>query len=534
MNSSLQSLVTFRAERQPESTAIAYGEKKLSYAELEQRSSQLARLLASAGCRKGDRIAFLIPKSPEAIVSMLGILKAGCIYVPLDTASPAARIAKILQSCECRCLLVSDPAHPALREATKNVQLKIGSMSAARPDTPGFDFCLGDLAAFSAEPVQPNTSPADPAHILFTSGSTGVPKGVVITHQNVLSFLDWAIPYFGIDSSDRNSGHSPLHFDLSTFDVYGTLGAGAELHLVKPELNVIPNKLAGFIRDSQLTQWFSVPSVLSYVAKFDVLNNDDFPALKRVLWCGETLPTPTLIYWMKKLPHVTFTNLYGPTEATIASSYYTVRECPRDELAPIPIGEPCGGEELLVLDEHLQPARENEPGDLYIRGAGLSPGYWRDEQKTRAAFVPNPADAADRLYKTGDLARRGPDGLFYYLGRADTQVKVRGYRVELGEIEAALHSLHLFHDSAIVAVCDDAFGSVKLCCAYVAHPEAPLAPTAAKQRLATLLPSYMIPALWHEWKAFPRTSNGKLDRKQLKLHFEALAAESAAAARQSA
>ena len=305
------------------------------------------------------------------------------------------------------------------------------------------------------------------------------------------------------------------------------------MHLVKPELNVVPNKLANFIRDSELTQWFSVPSVLSYLAKFDLVNQGDFSALKRVLWCGETLPTPTLIYWMKKLPHLTFTNLYGPTEATIASSHYTVPECPSDDLAPIPIGRACGGEELLVLDGHLQPVAENELGDLYIRGVGLSPGYWKDEQKTGAAFVSNPADPGDRLYKTGDLARLGSDGLLYFLGRSDTQVKIRGHRVELGEIEAALHSLDLFHDSAIVVIPDDAFGSMKLCCAYIAHhPPRPSA-TRGKQKLATLLPSYMIPALWHEWKSFPRTSNGKLDREQLKLQFEALATESAAAVRHS-
>ena len=241
------------------------------------------------------------------------------------------------------------------------------------------------------------------AHILFTSGSTGVPKGVVIEHRNVTAFLDWASAHFQPRASDRISGHPPLHFDLSTFDIYGTLGAGAELHLVPAAANVHPRSLAAFIRDAELTQWFSVPSVLTYLAKFDVVAQDDFPALERLLWCGEVLPTPVLAHWMDRLPHVRFTNLYGPTEATIASSFHDVPERPADEREPVPIGVACDGEELLVLDE--------EDGDrarsAIARGAGLSPGYWRDEEKTAQAFVADPRGGGGRVYRTGDLGRVG-------------------------------------------------------------------------------------------------------------------------------
>src|SRR5262249_45439726 len=232
-----------------------------------------------------------------------------------------------------------------------------------------------------------DSKPEDTAHLLFTSGSTGTPKGVMITHSNVTHFLTWAIRYFCTVSSDRISCHPPLHFDLSTFDIWGSFLAGAQLHLVPPAISLLPHKLAEFIRSSRLTQWFSVPSVLKYMAQFDALRFNDFPSLKRLLWCGEALPTPTLIYWMKRLPNVTFTNLYGPTETTIASSYYTVPRCPDNEKAEIPIGRGCDGEDLIILDEARQLAGIGETGELYISGVGLSPGYWRDPEKTKAVFL---------------------------------------------------------------------------------------------------------------------------------------------------
>src|SRR5215470_4942813 len=242
----LQRLVTRQAERRPYAIALVMNDERVSYADLEETSNQLARQLQAVGCARGDRVCFLTPKSPAAIISELGILKADCVYVPLDPSSPAPRLAKIIAACEPRCVLIAGSMARLLRdtlaEANLSVAPVIGSLDATEPPTPDLkiEFSRGDLTGFSGQP--------------------------------------------------------PLHFDLSTFDIYGTLGAGAQLHLVPVELNLLPNKIADFIRRRQLTQWFSAPSLLNYMARQDVVAQGDFPTLKRLLWCGEVFPTPALRY----------------------------------------------------------------------------------------------------------------------------------------------------------------------------------------------------------------------------------------------
>src|SRR5713101_3481797 len=413
----LQQGATAQAQARPEASALVFKGTRLTYAELEEASNRLAHALADAGCRRGDRVGLLMPKMPAAIVAMLGALKADASYVPMDPASPAARQARVLEVSDCRCILAAGPVGQNLRDtlaaATLTQRPMIGWLDEDPPSDADPAFTSRDLSAYPATPPACANNDNDVAHILFTSGSTGIPKGVMITHASVAHLIRWARAYFGIAPADHISQHPPLRFDVSTFDVFGTLWAGAELHLVPPELNLLPHKLAQFIREARLTQWFSVPSVLNLMANFDVVAQDDFPCVRRVLFAGEPLPTPTLIHWMRRLPHVQFTNLYGPTEPTIVSSYYTVPRCPTDEREPIPLGSPCGGEELMVLDSQLRPVAPGDIGDLYIRGVGLSPGYWRDPQKTLAAFLPYSGGAGprDRIYKTGDLARRGADGL---------------------------------------------------------------------------------------------------------------------------
>jgi amino acid adenylation domain-containing protein len=535
MHRLLQHWVTEHAQQRSDATAVVCDGSRLTYAELDAQSTKLARLLNEAGCRPGDRVALLTRKSTAALVAIFGIYKAEAIYVPLDPVSPSARLQKILGSCGCRWMLAGGNVGAVLADILQQPrwrdELSIGWLDTERPHGFPVTFTLSDLSVYSAEPRDYQRRPTDPAHILFTSGSTGDPKGVVISHANGVHCAEWARKHFSVDATDRLSCHPPLSFDMSFMDILTAAAAGAELHLVSPEVSVMPNGPAEFIRESAVTQWFSVPSVLRYMAQFDRVRQDDFPALKRVLWAGDVLPTPTLMYWMKRLPHVTFTNLYGPTETTIISSVYTVPECPDDPRVPIPIGVACEGEELLVLDGAMRPTRDGEIGEIHIGGAGVASGYWGQPALTDAVFVPDPRDAGQRIYKTGDLGKVGEDGLVYILGRSDSQIKCRGYRIELAEIEAALHTISGLTESAVVALPSERFEGSIICCAYVA--DLGVNPVELRRELSRKIPNYMLPSRWLAFSSLPTNANGKVDRRMLKQAFtEQLQLPEAAAARE--
>jgi non-ribosomal peptide synthetase component F len=308
-------------------------------------------------------------------------------------------------------------------------------------------------------------------------------------------------------------------FDLSTWDLFGGFAAGAEVHLVSARLNLFPGRLVDFIRAHRLTQWFSVPSLLAYLARFDAVQPDAFPDLRRIIWCGEVFATPALRYWMERVPQASFTNLYGPTETTIASSYFTVAAPPSEPGTAVPIGRACGGETLHILGPDLRSLPPGEVGEIAVGGAGVTLGYWRDPERTEAAFVSLPSQPGERVYRTGDLGMRDQAGLVHFLGRKDSQIKARGHRIELGEIEAALHAIPEIAQGAVVALAAERFGGHMICCAYVPRAGTEIPPAAARERLAALVPRYMLPVRWRAMERLPANANGKVDRVALRDMF---------------
>lgn len=509
--------------------AVSLNDESVTYRELESVSNRLAGLLIKQNLEPGDRVGLYMEKTPKTIIAMLGITKAGGVYVPLDPHSPAERVIKIIKSSNPSLLFIDhetagsfqDIIHSDL-ETARIPRAWWSSEALINVDELSPQITYADIKGQKEKAHQVIQNPSRAAQILFTSGSTGQPKGVVISHKNIESFINWAVPFFNMKSGEHTSCHSPLHFDLSTFDIYGAFAAGSHLHLVPAGISTNPKKLSAFIRENKLNQWFSVPSALSYLAKFKVIPEGGFPDLKRLIWCGEVFPVPALQYWMKNLPDVQFTNLYGPTEATIASSYYTVDKLP-EEHANIPIGKAVANEKLLILDEDLHPMGVGEVGDLYIAGSGLSLGYWLDSAKTKAAFIwrTNEEGRRERIYKTGDLASLGQDGQVYFHGRSDYQIKSRGYRIELGEIESALGQNELLCEYAVVPVHINGVNGTAIGCAYVGTDikNGALAPI-LKQKLKDKIPPYMMPQVWKGFDKLPRNGNGKIDRKRISDVFQ--------------
>jgi amino acid adenylation domain-containing protein len=521
MTGTLHDCVGEAARSRPDARALIGEDRTFTYGELDDYSNRLASVLRSHGCERGHRVALLMPNSAQAVATLVGVLKAGCAYVPLDPAGGVARIAAMLHQCEPK-VLIADGCAPELVEDLDTRGVVTGWLG-PEPAPRRTDFTLADIGAAPADPAVSDVGADDLAYILFTSGTTGSPKGVPIRHRSARAFQDWAVEQFELGPDDRISGHTALTFDLSIFDIFATFGAGAELHLVPKRVRLMPHEVARFIEERKLTLWFSVPSQLAYVARFDALKGANLESLRHVAWCGDVLTTPSLLYWKRRLPGVTFTNLYGPTETTVASSYYVVPESFDDPGAPIPIGTACAGEELLVLDERLVGVPEGAVGDIYIGGVGLSPGYWRDLVRTDEAFVRDPrsANGQERLYRTGDRGRLGPGGTVDFLGRADFQIKTGGYRVEPAEVESAVLALPEVTACVVVAVTVDDFSGSAVGCVYVASPATTPRVGDMKKRLGDSLPAYMVPSRWLALDELPLDGRGKVDRVRARSLLEA-------------
>ena len=520
----LQSYLEESWRANPEQPALIDDHGSMSYDLLQADSNRLAHCLAESGVKRQDRVVIFMKRSSRVVLALLGVLKADAIYVPVDAKSPAERIVKVITDCRPAAVICDEPSLPVIEALLSPLQaLRLVLVFGAKPVVANASevprIYWEDSSQSTVLPPRYKNIDADAAYILYTSGSTGSPKGVTVSHLNVINYIEWAVECFKIGSSDRILGTAPFHFDMSTFDIFTTLKAGATL-CIAPERNLLfPNKLLDMMEQQGVTLWKGVSSLLMYLSSTGCLKQDRIPSLEKVLFGGEVLPTRHLINWMNTYPAKRFYNVYGPTETTGISAYYPVEKVPATADEAVPIGKACSNSEILVLTEEDRLALAGETGEICIRGSGLSLGYWNDEEKTARAFVRNPLGCTqhDRIYRTGDLARMREDGVMEYLGRKDFQVKFMGYRIEIFEVEKAILALENV-DQAAVLLCLGAQSEFSELVAFIEGPKAE--PEVMLQDLGRSLPSYMLPKQIISLDRIPLTDRGKTDRTALQDYYQ--------------
>ncbi len=506
------------AHRCPEATAIVDpGEGTITYGGLAHLSDRVRDRLWAMGVRPGDRVGMFLPKSIDSVATIFGILKTGAAYIPVDPDSPAGRAAYILTNAGVRVVVV------AARRGTE-LEAEAGALGATLPllvlpATGGGRGLVAALEAAEAAAPAPAAATQDPgldglAYILYTSGSTGKPKGVMLTHRAATSFVDWCSDIFQPGPDDVFSSHAPFHFDLSVLDLYLSLKHGARLVLIGEEQGKDPASLAPLIAAQGISIWYSTPSILSLLAQYGKLERHDFSRLRHVLFAGEVFPVPQLRVTRAAWPHPRYWNLYGPTETNVCT-YYELPPgpVPADRTEPYPIGRCCEHLRCRVVDLDGTDLTPGDEGELIVAGPGIMTGYWSLPERNATAFLVDGAGVP--WYHTGDLVVEEGDGVYIFHGRRDRMVKRRGYRVELGEIEAAFSGHPDVREVAVVAS-SGADGVVTITAWLVPRSGERLSIIALKKFATEKLPRYMVPDAFGFVPALPRTSTDKVDYQTLK------------------
>jgi amino acid adenylation domain-containing protein len=519
---SLRSGFLVHAGVNPAATALHIGQRSWTYTELERQARIWAHALLATLERPAARVGVLGYRSGCSYTGTLAALFAGATFVPLNPNFPGARTRMMIELADLDAIIVEERHSEHLRQALPGGGARVPLVIVPDTDEPAIDDVGRVLGAREVERFEPLAQlppvlPMEIAYLLFTSGSTGVPKGVPVTHANVLHFLDVMGERYGLGPDDRLSQTFDQTFDLSVFDLFMAWESGASVHVPSPIELVAPS---AFVNRRELTVWFSVPSIPALMRKKNLLREGTLPTLRWSLFCGEALPRETAEAWQAAAPNSVVENLYGPTELTIACFVYrwdassSPAECV-NEL--VPIGRPYPGLGAMVLDEGGGVAEEGEPGELLVCGPQTVPGYWRAPEKTAERFLEMPEIDTDTgvamtFYATGDRVIREADGRYAYLGRTDNQVKVLGYRVELGEIESVLRGLENVVEAIAVGwpVEDGvAQGVVAFVCGVGLSAETIL------ETARGLLPRYMAPSRVTIVEEMPLNSNGKVDRTAL-------------------
>jgi amino acid adenylation domain-containing protein len=495
----LHELFSDQAARTPQNTALEFKGERLTYEELDRRTNQLARHLLTLGVRPDTLVPLCAERSLEMVIGMIGILKAGGAYVPVDPDYPRQRIAHILQE-------VRSPVVLSQQRLLDRLPLGCGRIV-------NLDAQWSEISEASTDPVPRTANPSNIAYVIYTSGSTGRPKGVLIPHSGICNLMSWMQCRYQIGESDALLQKTPFGFDASVWEFFAPLIAGARLVLALPGGHLEPAYLAQAIVDTRISILKVVPSQLRLL-----LEEPPFarcaPPLKRIFSGGEPLTPELCAAVAARLPGVTLHNLYGPTETSIDA---TVWDCPSGATpSVVPIGKPIGNAQIYIVNARNRLAPVGVPGELLVGGAGVARGYLNQPELTANKFIPDPfcGGSGSRVYRTGDLARYMTDGNVEYLGRIDNQVKLRGYRIELEEIESMLLQHPAVRQAAVVAHTESS-GEKRLVAYFVAENHSTGLVDQLRSHLRTAMPEYMVPTYFVQLAALPLTHNGKLDRRSL-------------------
>ncbi|WP_445240991.1 amino acid adenylation domain-containing protein [Microcoleus vaginatus] len=493
----LHTLFAARVPLHPQKVAVVATHCTLTYEELYQRSRALGYRLQKLGSRPNTLVAVVMKKGWEQVVACLGILMSGAAYVPVDPALPKERRSQLLAQAEVEIAVTQSGLEVSL-DWPENLQRICADTE--------------ELTDEFHQPLEPVQTPEDLAYVIYTSGSTGVPKGVIIDHRGAVNTIADINQRFGVEAGDRVLALSSLSFDLSVYDIFGTLAAGGTIVLPESSAAQDPARWAELMVRENITLWNSVPALMQMMVEYASGKPEVFQNLRLVLLSGDWLPL-TLPGQIKSLREcVQVVSLGGATEASIWSILYPIEEVSPD-CPSVPYGKPMKNQRFYVLDEALDPCPVWVPGQLYIGGIGLAKGYWRNPEKTAASFITHPR-TGERLYRTGDLGRFLPDGNIEFLGREDFRIKIRGYRIEAGEIEAALNQHPAVRSCVVTAFGEDL--RQKRLVAYVVPQQNPAPETCElRQFLSQKLPEYMLPSAFVMLEALPLSANGKVDHKAL-------------------